>query len=203
MSRFLVNLDLLINLYISFISSYPYTNVCLLCNISVSLQHMNPASTSVIYTCIWSYRLAPGVIGIPNEDGKTSLFSKNRLLQFKQLLPCRTYGNKNKKIRKKTFGDLETNILCNAKCSFIVTCTKQRWKCKAPWRHVLITFEDAIKIWFEKKCFMSLFWDISQCSLLKYNVSSVWFWHCMSDLFWTDFNIIRLSVVDLQWNKST
>lgn len=203
MSRFLVNLDLLINLYISFISSYPYTNVCLLCNIPVSLQHMNPASTSVIYTCIWSYRLAPGVIGIPNEDGKTSLFSKNRLLQFKQLLPCRTYGNKNKKIRKKTFGDLETNILCNAKCSFIVTCTKQRWKCKAPWRHVLITFEDAIKIWFEKKCFMSLFWDISQCSLLKYNVSSVWFWHCMSDLFWTDFNIIRLSVVDLQWNKST
>lgn len=171
--------------------------------IPVSLQHMNPASTSVIYTCIWSYRLAPGVIGIPNEDGKTSLFSKNRLLQFKQLLPCRTYGNKNKKIRKKTFGDLETNILCNAKCSFIVTCTKQRWKCKAPWRHVLITFEDAIKIWFEKKCFMSLFWDISQCSLLKYNVSSVWFWHCMSDLFWTDFNIIRLSVVDLQWNKST
>lgn len=150
MSRFLVNLDLLINLYISFISSYPYTNVCLLCNIPVSLQHMNPASTSVIYTCIWSYRLAPGVIGIPNEDGKTSLFSKNRLLQFKQLLPCRTYGNKNKKIRKKTFGDLETNILCNAKCSFIVTCTKQRWKCKAPWRHVLITFEDAIKIWFEK-----------------------------------------------------
>lgn len=203
MSRFLVNLDLLINLYISFISSYPYTNVCLLCNIPVSLQHMNPASTSVIYTCIWSYRLAPGVIGIPNEDGKTSLFSKNRLLQFKQLLPCRTYGNKNKKIRKKTFGDLETNILCNAKCSFIVTCTKQRWKCKAPWRHVLITFEDAIKIWFEKKCFMSLFWDISQCSLLKYNVSSVWFWHCMSDLFWTDFNIIRLSVVDLHWNKST
>lgn len=203
MSRFLVNLDLLINLYISFISSYPYTNVCLLCNIPVSLQHMNPASTSVIYTCIWSYRLAPGVIGIPNEDGKTSLFSKNRLLQFKQLLPCRTYGNKNKKIRKKTFGDLETNILCNAKCSFIVTCTKQRWKCKAPWRHVLITFEDAIKIWFEKKCFMSLFWDISQCSLLKYNVSSVWFWHCMSDLFWTDFNFIRLSVVDLQWNKST
>lgn len=203
MSRFLVNLDLLINLYISFISSYPYTNVCLLCNIPVSLQHMNPASTSVIYTCIWSYRLAPGVIGIPNEDGKTSLFSKNRLLQFKQLLPCRTYGNKNKKSEKKTFGDLETNILCNAKCSFIVTCTKQRWKCKAPWRHVLITFEDAIKIWFEKKCFMSLFWDISQCSLLKYNVSSVWFWHCMSDLFWTDFNIIRLSVVDLQWNKST
>lgn len=203
MSRFLVNLDLLINLYISFISSYPYTNVCLLCNIPVSLQHMNPASTSVIYTCIWSYRLAPGVIGIPNEDGKKSLFSKNRLLQFKQLLPCRTYGNKNKKIRKKTFGDLETNILCNAKCSFIVTCTKQRWKCKAPWRHVLITFEDAIKIWFEKKCFMSLFWDISQCSLLKYNVSSVWFWHCMSDLFWTDFNFIRLSVVDLQWNKST
>lgn len=203
MSRFLVNLDLLINLYISFISSYPYTNVCLLCNIPVSLQHMNPASTSVIYTCIWSYRLAPGVIGIPNEDGKTSLFSKNRLLQFKQLLLCRTYGNKNKKIRKKTFGDLETNILCNAKCSFIVTCTKQRWKCKAPWRHVLITFEDAINIWFEKKCFMSLFWDISQCSLLKYNVSSVWFWHCMSDLFWTDFNIIRLSVVDLQWNKST
>lgn len=107
------------------------------------------------------------------------------------------------KIRKKTFGDLETNILCYAKCSFIVTCTKQRWKCKAPWRHVLITFEDAIKIWFEKKCFMSLFWDISKCSLLKYNVSSVWFWHCMSDLFWTDFNIIRLSVVDLQWNKST
>lgn len=203
MSRFLVNLDLLINLYISFISSYPYTNVCLLCNIPVSLQHMNPASTSVIYTCIWSYRLAPGVIGIPNEDGKTSLFSKNRLLQFKQLLPCRTYGNKNKKSEKKTFGDLETNILCNAKCSFIVTCTKQRWKCKAPWRHVLITFEDAIKIWFEKKCFMSLFWDISQCSLLKYNVSSVWFWHCMSDLFWTDFNFIRLSVVDLQWNKST
>lgn len=203
MSRFLVNLDLLINLYISFISSYPYTNVCLLCNIPVSLQHMNPASTSVIYTCIWSYRLAPGVIGIPNEDGKTSLFSKNRLLQFKQLLPCRTYGNKNKKSEKKTFGDLETNILCYAKCSFIVTCTKQRWKCKAPWRHVLITFEDAIKIWFEKKCFMSLFWDISQCSLLKYNVSSVWFWHCMSDLFWTDFNFIRLSVVDLQWNKST
>lgn len=100
MSRFLVNLDLLINLYISFISSYPYTNVCLLCNIPVSLQHMNPASTSVIYTCIWSYRLAPGVIGIPNEDGKTSLFSKNRLLQFKQLLPCRTYGNKNKKSEK-------------------------------------------------------------------------------------------------------
>lgn len=203
MSRFLVNLDLLINLYISFISSYPYTNVCLLCNIPVSLQHMNPASTSVICTCIWSYRLAPGVIGIPNEDGKTFLFSKNRLLQFKQLLLCRTYGNKNKKIRKKTFGDLETNILCYAKCSFIVTCTKQRWKCKAPWRHVLITFEDAIKIWFEKKCFMSLFWDISQCSLLKYNVSSVWFWHCMSDLFWTDSNIIRISVVDLLWNKST
>lgn len=171
--------------------------------IPVSLQHMNPASSSVIYTCIWSYRLAPGVIGIPNEDGKTSLFSKNRLLQFKQLLLCRTYGNENKKIRKKTFGDLETNILCYAKCSFIVTCTKQRWKCKAPWRHVLITFEDAINIWFEKKCFMSLFWDISQCSLLKYNVSSVWFWHCMSDLFWTDSNIIRISVVDLLWNKST
>lgn len=100
MSRFLVNLDLLINLYISFISSYPYTNVCLLCNIPVSLQHMNPASSSVIYTCIWSYRLAPGVIGIPNEDGKTFLFSKNRLLQFKQLLPCRTYGNKNKNQKK-------------------------------------------------------------------------------------------------------
>lgn len=111
MSRFLVNLDLLINLYISFISSYPYTNVCLLCNIPVSLQHMNPASTSVIYTCIWSYRLAPGVIGIPNEDGKTSLFSKNRLLQFKQLLLCRTYGNKNKKSEKKHLETLK-QIFC-------------------------------------------------------------------------------------------
>lgn len=111
MSRFLVNLDLLINLYISFISSYPYTNVCLLCNIPVSLQHMNPASTSVIYTCIWSYRLAPGVIGIPNEDGKTSLFSKNRLLQFKQLLPCRKYGNKNKKSEKKHLETLK-QIFC-------------------------------------------------------------------------------------------
>lgn len=111
MSRFLVNLDLLINLYISFISSYYYTNVCLLCNIPVSLQHMNPASTSVIYTCIWSYRLAPGVFGIPNEDGKTSLFSKNRLLQFKQLLPCRTYGNKNKKSEKKHLETLK-QIFC-------------------------------------------------------------------------------------------
>lgn len=111
MSRFLVNLDLLINLYISFISSYPYTNVCLLCNIPVSLQHMNPASTSVIYTCIWRYRLAPGVIGIPNEDGKTSRFSKNRLLQFKQLLPCRTYGNKNKKSEKKHLETLK-QIFC-------------------------------------------------------------------------------------------
>lgn len=110
---FLVNPDLLINVYgFFFISSYLYTNACELCNIPVSLQRMNPTSTSAMYTCLWSYWLAPGNSGIPNEDGKRFLFRKNRLLQFKQLLPCWTFGNKNRKIQNKKYFETLEQIYC-------------------------------------------------------------------------------------------
>lgn len=138
---------------------------------------MNPTSTSVMYTCLWSYWLAPGISGIPNEDGKTFLFRKNRLLQFKQLLPIWTFGNKNRKIQKKIFETLEQKyIVLREMFFYCYLSTKQRWKCKA--RDVtchLRYFDDAIKFGLRKKCFLCLIWDISQSSLLKYNVSSVRF----------------------------
>lgn len=142
-----------------FISSYLYANACELCNIPVSLQRMNPTSTSVMYTCLWSYWLAPGISGIPNEDGKRFLFRKNRLLQFKQLLPCWSFGNKNRKIqKKKIFWDLGTKILCYAKCSFIVICFRaqnkgENVKPRDVTSH-LRYFDDAIKFGLRKKMFL-------------------------------------------------
>lgn len=143
-----------------FISSYLYTNACELCNIPVSLQRMNPTSTSVMYTCLWSYWLAPGISGIPNEDGNRFLFRKNRLLQFKQLLPIWTFGNKNRKIQKKIFETLEQTYIVLREMFFycyLFQSTKQRWKRKAPWRrHVSLTllWWCYLKIWFEKKMFL-------------------------------------------------
>lgn len=143
-----------------FISSYLYTNACELCNIPVSLQRMNPTSTSAMYTCLWSYWLAPCISGIPNEDGKRFLFRKNRLLQFKQLLPCWSFGNKNRKIQKKNILRPWNKYIVLREMFFycyLFQSTKQRWKRKAPWRrHVSLTllWWCYLKIWFEKKMFL-------------------------------------------------
>lgn len=136
-----------------FISSYLYANACELCNIPVSLQRMNPTSTSVMYTCLWSYWLAPGISGIPNEDGKRFLFRKNRLLQFKQLLPIWTFGNKNRKIQNKKYFETLEQIYCVTR-NVLLLLFVSKHKTKVTSRLTYVTLMMLLNLVWEKKMFL-------------------------------------------------